>query len=125
MSKWSKPEMKVIRFKEADVIVASGAVSTKDWSGFGDGIASNAVVKFNGISYTIDSQDVINQIISATGRNNPGINNGESTMSVKKLLGHELEGTVSSKRWNGNYVYDPNATWNNGTKDLKGLFTKQ
>lgn len=54
MSKMRTPEMSVVRFKEADVIVASGTVGL---SNFNDGNASNNTFSFNGQSYNFTDND--------------------------------------------------------------------
>ena len=50
MSKMSKPEMDVVRFKENDIIVASGVGATipkLSLFGFADDIAGNGYMIFN------------------------------------------------------------------------------
>ena len=116
------PEMRVVKFGSDDVIATSGATRSITLSNFGDGTASNGTINYNGVDYT-SSSDFLNAY-GAT--KNAGINNGTAEMSVNKLFEHENSGTgVRSQRWNGTYTYDANATWNNGTTDLKGVFTKQ
>ena len=130
MSEMKRPEMKVVRFKEADVIVASGsgAPKTMSWTKFGDGNANNGVVKFNETDYIISSSDAITDLLSAMGvKRTAGIEhrNG-SVYSIDNILGNETKGTgVSSKNWNTTYYYDANATWNNGSQDIKGVFYRQ
>lgn len=56
MSMMRTPEMDVIRFKEADVIVASGgATKSISFSNFNDDIANNSTISFNGKSYLIST----------------------------------------------------------------------
>ena len=122
-----RPEMSVVRFKEADVIVASGLTMT--WSNFGDGKAQNGVVTFNGTDYTISDSTVISNLYSDMGvRQTAGIEdrNGTVNKSINTVLNIELSGNgVSSKAWNTTYVYDANAIWNNGTQDIHGVFKRQ
>lgn len=117
------PEMRVVKFGSDDVIATSGATRSITLSNFGDGTANNGTINFNGEEY-FSSSDFL-KAYGAT--KNAGINNGNSKpISVNNLFEIENSGTgVSSKRWNGTYTYDANATWNNGSTDLKGVFTKQ
>ena len=61
MSKMRVPEMDVVRFKESDVIVASGA-KTMTISNFGDRINLNGRFTFGSFSYT--NRDVHNNFES-------------------------------------------------------------
>lgn len=116
------PEMRVVKFGSNDVIATSFATRSITLSNFGDGQASNGTINYNGVDYS-SSSDFLNAYGASK---NAGINNGNSEMSVNNLFKHENSGTgVDSKRWNGTYTYDPDATWNNGSTDLKGVFTKQ
>ena len=126
MSKMKKPEMSVVRFKESDVIVASGTgAKTVSFTKLGNKTAGDGIATYNGVDYVMSGSAV--DFLTAVGATtNAGINNGTKTISVNHLFSVESSGTgVSSKNWNGTYTYDANATWNNGTKDLKGVFTKQ
>ena len=127
MSKMNTPEMSVVRFKEADVIVASAVAMT--WSGFGDGTPKNGVVNFNGTDYTISDKTAINNLFNAMGvKTTAGIqnSNGNVTSSANTVLKNELSGNgVNSPLWNGTYVYDATAVWNNGSTDIRGVFYRQ
>ena len=127
MSKMIRPEMSVVRFKEADVIVASGLTMT--WSNFGDGTAKNGVVTFNGKDYTISDTTAISNLYNDMGvKRTAGLENRDGTVdkSINTVLNLELSGDgVSSKAWNTTYVYDANAIWNNGSTDIRGVFMRQ
>ena len=122
-----RPEMSVVRFKEADVIVASGLTMT--WSNFGDGTAKNGVVTFNGTDYTISDTTAISNLYNDMGvKRTAGLENRDGTVdkSINTVLNLELSGDgVSSKAWNTTYVYDANAIWNNGSTDIRGVFKRQ
>jgi len=64
MSKMRVPKMDVVRFKESDVIVASGA-KTMTISNFGDGINLNGIYKFGSFRYT--NEEVYNNFGSFKG----------------------------------------------------------
>ena len=126
MSKMIRPEMSVVRFKEADVIVASGLTMT--WSKFGDGVAQNGVVTFKGTDYKISDSTAISNLYNAGVQRTAGIEsiNGSVKYSVNSILKNELSGDgVDSKAWNTTYVYDANAIWNNGQQDIRGVFKRQ
>jgi len=127
MSKMIRPEMSVVRFNEADVIVASGLTMT--WTKFGDGVAQNGVVNFNGTDYTISDKSAISNLFNDMGvKTTAGIqnSNGTVTSSANTVLKNELTGNgVNSPLWNTTYVYDPNTTWNNGNTDISGVFIRQ
>lgn len=115
------PEMRVVRFGSDDVIATSFATRSITLSNFG-GKTSDGTINYNGVDYS-SSSDFLNAYGASK---NAGINNGNTVMSVNKLFEREYSDTgVSSQRWNGTYTYDANATWNNGSTDLKGVFTKQ
>ena len=117
-------EMKVVRFGSEDVIATSGFIA----AGFGDSVGGNASFTYNGTRYIIgtdiSSQDFLLQVGAAK---NAGVDNGNSTMSFNNLFKNENTGTgVGSKRWNGTYSYDANATWtNNNNQTFYGVFIKQ
>ena len=65
MSKMIRPEMSVVRFKEADVIVAS--TGTMKASGWGDGIDGNLKITYDGNDYTYSNR---NDLTTALTNNN-------------------------------------------------------
>lgn len=125
MSKMTRPTMEVIRFKESDIVVASGAGFSN--SKFGNGVAGDGVVTYNGTPYAMSSYDAVSSflgVLAGDGIRNAGISNGSTTQSLRGVL--EVEASRGAGAgWNGSYVYDSTATWNNGTTDLRGVFKKQ
>lgn len=115
------PEMRIVKFGSDDVIATSGATRSIALTNFG-GTPRDGIITYNGAYYS-SSSDFLNAYGASR---NAGINNGTSEISVNNLFEREYsDAGVSSLRWNGTYTYDANATWNNGTKDIKGVFTKQ
>ena len=120
MSKMVRPEMSVVRFKEADVIVASGAVTAMQWTGFGDGVKANGVITYKGTGYTIDSIANVNNVITAMG--DMGVTEGtkvttQTTVSDPSSLQYTLRWVLEkevnegvSPAWGGDFAY--NATGN-------------
>ena len=70
MSKMMAPSMEVVRFKEADVIVASGAGydnRSMNLSGFGDGVLNTGYIRFNGDRFGTSEVEInrLDSILSA------------------------------------------------------------
>ena len=129
MSQMRKPEMEVIRFAESDIVVASNGsrrmatsfsltnVNAKDGAG-------NGIANYNNTNYLLNSEDAVKTFISAMGVSNAGISIGGDAQSLRGTLNKEANlGTSGS--WDGYYVYDPDATWNNGKRNLYGVFIRQ
>lgn len=70
MSKIIKPEMSVVRFKEADVIVASGTAvpQTMSASGWGDGINRNFSVNYGGVDYDYTGATTLIDLLTQNGQ---------------------------------------------------------
>lgn len=129
MSQMRKPEMEVIRFAESDIVVASNGARRMATSfsltgvnkngAIGDGIAN-----YNNTDYFLTSETAVNTFISAMGVSNAGISNGKNTQSLRATLKRETD-SVMKGNWDGYYVYDPDAIWNNGNRDLNGVFKLQ
>lgn len=130
MRQMNKPEMEVIRFAENDIVVASsGRLVTPSISltRFSGSIPKDGTVQYNGTSYNITSYDDVNSVLSALNNNgitNAGISNGKKTQSLKHTLRNEVDPGVRGD-WNGTFVYDSTAMWNNGDIDLFGVFIRQ
>lgn len=117
MSKMNAPKMEVVRFKEADVIVASGA-KTMSWTGFGDGNASNNKITFgNGTEFEFGGSaaaDVLQTIYDNTGANSTTSIWNEFRKNEPEKQYAALDGVVSNLvatdtsagTWNYTYVYD-------------------
>ena len=112
MNKMRTPKMDVIRFKENDVIVASGtAANTMTWSNFGDGIAQNGIVSYNGQSFTIrsagDNASLYDALSSIGVKRSTEIDNKETTQIMYFILASEVKNTgVESTAWNGTYAWN-------------------
>ena len=129
MSQMRKPEMEVIRFTESDIVVASNGARRMATSFSLTGVNANdgkgnGIANYNNTDYLLNSEDAVKTFISAMGVSNAGISIGGDAQSLKGTLNKEANfGTSGS--WDGYYVYDPDAIWNNKTKDLKGVFYRQ
>lgn len=129
MSQMRKPEMEVIRFTESDIVVASNGARRMATSfsltgvnkggAIGDGIAN-----YNNNDYLLNSESAVDTFISAMGVSNAGISNGSTTQSLKSTLKAETKQKIKGY-WDGYYVYDPDAIWNNGNRNLNGVFKLQ
>jgi len=125
MSKMNAPKMEVVRFKEADVIVASGATrtlqknDTLNFTGFGkDGNTNNNYVSLNsgtGIWVTPSNVDDVLNALGATGDEDIILN---TTPSSLRNLFEKVDTT--STGWN-DYTFEYNPDLNEG----KGGFRKQ
>ena len=129
MSQMRKPEMEIIRFTESDIVVASNGARRMATSfsitgvnkggAIGDGIAT-----YNNTDYLLNSESAVNTFISAMGVSKAGISNGKNTLSLRATLNRETD-SVMKGNWDGYYVYDPDAIWNNGNRNLNGVFKLQ
>ncbi len=130
MSQMRKPEMEVIRFTESDIVVASNGgrrVMTTSFSLTGvnkGGEIGDGIANYNNTDYLINSESAVNTFISAMGVSNAGISNGVKTQSLRSTLKAETKQDIKGN-WDGYYVYDPDAIWNNGNRDLNGVFKLQ
>lgn len=84
MSRMAVPTMDVVRFKENDVIVASGPIDGILLAGFNNGTAEDATV--NGYHIV----DYVNIIIATHGHNEVYFRyNGNEAVNAEQLLVHE------------------------------------
>ena len=109
MGRMTVPTMDVVRFKEDDIIVASGIVHQKYafLSGWGDGIDGNATLRFeNGTNSTYGWDTLHNEAMEnmLTGLM---FNNGSETKSLNDLGMNE---NLSSD-WNGQYEKVNDTNW--------------
>ena len=111
-------EMKVVRFGNEDVIATSVRFTAGN---FGNSIAGDGYAIFNGTTYTFSSKAAVADFVNALGVTNPGISANGTTQSLTKTFGVEAE-SGAGKKWNGSYLYDPDATWGDGNL---GVFKKQ
>lgn len=120
MSYMRLPEMEVVRFKESDVVVASGtAVLSMKWSYFGDSIKGNGVVNYNGNDYVMSSQDNLDALLNAMS--NIGVNGGTEIRTSPNAEYHTLNGVLQKEFKSG--VGSPD--WNGTFTLTNGTFLKQ
>ena len=77
MTKMNMPEIKVVRFNESDVIVASGSFRL---SNVGDSKTGNATLTFQGIPYSIYENRDTDSFITAFNKANPTAGISRDTM---------------------------------------------
>ncbi len=111
MSTMKRPEMDVVRFKEADIIVASGVTL----SGFYNGVNKDANANYNGNDYN-KAKNNIDDFYNLLPKNSKTIfdNSNGYFDTIDKMFGYD-DADEYSEGWNGTYK------WN---KDL-GKFIKQ
>lgn len=101
MSTMKRPEMDVVRFKEADIIVASGNIATL--SGFNDNEARNGIVSYGGTDYKRDDRDSFpydgKETLFYSG-------NAQTTLNALFML-DSLENSPSG--FDGKYTYNENS----------------
>ena len=127
IKKLTTPEMNVIRFNEADVIVASGGdpKRTINVSGIKDGTLGNGKITYMGTDYTNNNQWVALQ--NAFAANISSSKQGYLDFSVNNTTtglncvwdSDESTDYFSDGDYNGNWTYDSGA--NGGA----GAFVKQ
>lgn len=108
MSTMKRPEMEVVRFKEADIIVASGNIARL--SGFGNGGTDNGSVSFGGKNYFYQDRESLYQ----------NLHNGSSTTfdnynniaEIANLFEFEHYNDELTNEWDGTYHW-------NGSKFIK------
>ena len=133
MSQMRKPVMEVIRFRGSDIVVASNGsrratTPSLTLTGFNGKKPADGVANLNGVNYSISSFDDVNTFLGALGNSgvkNAGIYAGttENALTFRGVL--RTEANTGANGWDGNYYYDPDAIWNNGDKDFKGVFKRQ
>ncbi len=111
--KMSTPEMKVVRFNENDIIVASG--DTLSLSKFGDGEAKNGVVNYKNQAFTLTDSSAVNAVLAALNADGYSestlVDNGSNNTSVKNLFKIEanvsgnFETGVRNSNYSGNYLF--------------------
>ncbi len=113
--KMETPKMDVVRFGEADVIVASGNPVEHRYatlSNWGTGSVGDATVSYsNGHDFTY-SYDSLNGLLSNGGLNgNQSYTSGGSTVTLGELVGGgDADGLFTG--FNGVYeTFDGGATW--------------
>ena len=113
MSKMRTPKMDVVRFKEQDVIVASGGNSLTI-SNVADANIGDISIKFNGKTYGQNgiSLDLLDSALTSAGFTQGYfthifIENG-GAKEIYGLIDEELNPMdPAESKWNGTYKYDP------------------
>ena len=109
MSRMATPTMDVLRFKEGDVIVASGYM-TAQLSNLGNGSSCDAFLEFlNG-----DKVDYgYNQLAKMVDEGfDVSFNNGTDTRSLSTMVGNDKnDDGVTDASFNGIYKKDENGKW--------------
>ncbi len=110
------PEMKVVRFNENDIIVASG--DTLSLSKMGDGQAKNGVVNYKNQVFTLTDSSAVNAVMAALNAaghdSSTEIRKPDSSpFKVEFILDKEVNSGIEDNKWNGNYLF------------IDGLFMKQ
>lgn len=132
MSQMRKPEMEVIRFTESDIVVASNGsrrmqTASLNLTGFGQqGVKGDGIATLNGTSYSINTLNDVDTFTNALNNSdifNAGISNGTTTQTLRGTFRAEVN--KGAEHWDGYYLYDSDAIWNNGNKNLKGVFIRQ
>lgn len=109
MSRMAIPTMDVVRFKEEDVIVASGHM-TAQFSGLGDSTSRNAFLEFlNGEKVERNFNDLEHLVDESFKLD---FNDGTETKSLSDLVKQDKndDGSTHSS-FNGTYKKDENGLW--------------
>ena len=117
MSRMSAPTMEVVRFKEADVIVASGGYNrtSMQLKGFGTGTQGNGWLRFNSTEYSAannysgfhnDFQERITDNYDYSGTQ--FLNNGVYRTIGDLINNENTNESVLAFSWDGTYI------WQNG-----------
>ena len=106
------PDMEVVRFGAEDIIVTSGAADMVFDSLMGDGIKANGTVTFDGVSYTLTDNDVLNDLCLAIenkyGRDTYYVYIGNDSDTLPDVFDCEIS-TGLETGWAGSYKYDANS----------------
>lgn len=103
MSKMRVPKMDVVRFKENDVIVASGAIPSLTLFGFANIIEKDGLMTYKGTSY--NSSNYNDLITALTG---DGYLNciGEDYQSISGLFTKDSKGRSNTITPDGTYIWN-------------------
>ena len=109
MSKMRVPKMDVVRFKENDVIVASGGLPNfMKITGFNDSTPGNGTIKYNGVTYNKSNYlDLINLLTDQPDYDSYVKYQGMSETIFK--LFKRSDGTSAAGYVDGTYVWDASA----------------
>ena len=109
MSKMRVPKMDVVRFKESDVIVASGGLPNFiKVTGFNDNISGNGTVEYNGVIYNKSNYtDLIDFLADQTDYDSY-VKYQDMSQTINKLF-RKSDGTNAGGYVDGTYVWDASA----------------
>lgn len=109
MSKMRVPEMDVVRFKENDVIVASGGLPNFFIvTGFNDSIPGNGIIKYNGVIYNKSNYtDLIDFLADQTDYDSY-VKYQDMSQTIYRLF-KRSDGTSAAGYVDGTYVWDASA----------------
>ncbi|WP_295152421.1 hypothetical protein [uncultured Ruminococcus sp.] len=105
MSRLRTPEVEVIRFNEADVIVASGTLRLTN---FTDSEPKNATGVYKGYTYVNDGSGDINAFISYINQDHPGDINVDNANGMSGNIGFVFLNEETQTDYDGIY------TWSDG-----------
>ena len=109
MCNMRKPEMEVIHFNNVDIVAASRLMT---WSKFGDGVANNGTVTYNGKDYVISSLSNANKLYSAMSDSELTINSSTKIIYNKEVhtlggvFNTEMSGTGTNFNWGATYYWN-------------------
>ena len=107
MSKMQKPKAEVIRFKEGDIIVASGHGRSAILSGWGDNVNNNAKITFTGEKETSYTWETLhNQALEDMLSNLTFIHDNNFTTLNDLALNEDM-----AEEWNGRYRKGDDGKW--------------
>ena len=113
MSKMVRPEMSVVRFKEADVIVTSGAVpQSMTASGWGDGTNRNFSVNYGGVDYDYHNAETLMDLLTQNGQNNKVRTTSGADTTLSYFYRHDYNGDDSTSKLGGFDWDSINNRWN-------------
>lgn len=114
MSKMNAPKMEVVRFKEADVIVASGVPTTMSATGWNDGVKTNLILNYGGTDYDYYKRQDLTDLVIAKGQTNSVYTSKGKTYTINQLFSSDkgsddgsLTSTLTGLTWDAD-----NNRWN-------------
>lgn len=105
MSKMRVPKMEVVRFKESDVIVASGALASLTLLGFANTRKNDGTMTYKGMIYDGDNYSDLISVLTGDGYSDYI---GENYQSVSGLFIMDSKGKSNGITSDGTYI------WNSG-----------
>ena len=107
--KMTTPEMNVVRFKENDIIVASG--DALRLSNFYDGQPNTGVVKYKNQTYTLTDSNAVDAVMTALNeaghKSNTKLVRSENGSGRKflEIMNDEINTGEFQGSWDGNYLF--------------------